>query len=222
MLPQSEAQIRGILSGAPKELDVRNIKFEGTNLRDVIRTVLKDEFASARKVRLTWNRAAEEDPKDPKYVQGELRKDGFPYIGPIGDGKYYIQNGVLYLSNGKRADMTKVSRTRKKLRDKDGNETELKSDMEWIEECMGSYLKTALALDVNLCPYCALVSPRTRKDYMEHVYKAHPKEFLADVQGNEESRVDIQADWHGEEAPPMPLVEETPRRRPKADPPVGA
>jgi hypothetical protein len=215
MPTQGEAELRGIFASAPRELGIKDVKYEGSNLRQVIREVLKDEYASLRKNRLTWSRGSEDDPRDRRFVVGELRKDGFPYIGPIGRGKYYIQNSTLYLSNGRKADIEKVSHDRWTYLNVDKVLTEELSDYERVQEAMASYTRVALAMDPNLCPYCALVSPKTRKDYMQHVYQEHPKEFLADAEGNEDTRLDIQAKRHGEEPVPLPTVE-VPEKRPRA------
>jgi hypothetical protein len=208
-MQQVEAEVRGILAGAP---GVKNIKFEGTDLRDYIKTVLKDEFASLRKNRLTWKQGELEDTPVPGMQIGLLRKDK-GYIGPFGGGKYYVQNGMLLRSNGTPVAVETLSKVRPKEKLKDGTEVEYPSDYERAKEIIANWLRGALALDANLCPYCAAVSPKTRKDYMAHVYNTHGKEFLADVESNEDSRLDLQADAHGEERVPYPLMESTPKTR---------
>jgi hypothetical protein len=213
----SNAAVAGVLHSAPKTLGIANVRVEGTDMREAIRAMLKEEFASLRRVRMTWARNSEEDPKDPRYVVGELRKDGYPFIGPIGKGRYFIQNGRLYTSNGRPFDIEKVSTEPFKTKDRDGNITEWPSDRQFVDECLKSYYRSALALDPNLCPYCAMVSLKDRKAYMTHVYKEHPKEFLEDVEGNDQSRMDIQAEAHGEEPVPLPTMEPPPRnKRPQA------
>jgi hypothetical protein len=213
----SKSEIVGVLNSAPKKLGITKVKVEGSDLREVIREMLKEEYVSLRKNRLTWARNSEYEVRDPRYVVGELRKDGYPYIGPIGKGRYFIQNGKLYSSNGRPFDIDKVSTEPFKTKDKDGNITEWPSDRQFVDECLASYFRTALALDPNLCPYCALVSLSDRKSYMQHVYAEHPKEFLADVEGNEESRMDIQAERHGEERVPMPTVDPNTKRSRQAE-----
>ncbi len=204
---QHEAAVRGILAGAPRELGIKNVKVEGSNLREVIKTILKDEFASLRKNRLTWKADQLEPPPDPKLQIGKLRKDGKPYIGPIGAGKYYIQNGEILSSAGQPVSTDVISRIQPLVKRPDGTEVTYRSDWELVNECLSNYLRTALALDPNLCPYCARYSTATRMDYMRHVYKEHPKEFVADAEGEDESRMDMMADFHGEARVPMPQVE---------------
>jgi hypothetical protein len=213
----SQAEVLGVLKGAPKTLGITKVKYEGSDLREVIREMLKEEYATLRKNKLTWARSSEREIADPRFVVGELRKDGYPYIGPIGRGRYFIQNGKLYTSNGVPFDIEKVSTEPSKTKDKDGNITEWPSDRQFVDECLASYYRTALALDPNLCPYCAQVSLSDRKAYMEHVYRVHPKEFLADVEGNEDSRLDIQAERHGEEKVPMPTVNANAKRPRQAE-----
>lgn len=206
MQPQHEATVRGVLSGAPKDLGIKDVKVTGTSLREFVKEVLKDEFASLRKNRLTWRQDQLEPVFDPKLQVGLLRKDGLAYIGPFGIGKWYIQNGKLLRSNGTVASMEDLSRERPRETRKDGVAVEYRSDHELAVEMLGNYVRCALALDPNLCPYCAEVSPKSRKEYMQHVYQSHPKEFLADAENNEDSRMDLQADAHGESRSPMPSV----------------
>jgi hypothetical protein len=215
MQPQHEQSVRGILN--PKVAE--NVTVKGTSIRDVVRKILGEEFEKLKKVRLTWKADSLEPPSDPSLQIGKLRKDGRPYIGPIGDGRYYIQNGIVLRSNGEEVeDLSTISEHKPVEQRRDGRIVTYKSDREMVDEALASYMRVALSLDPNLCPYCARVSARTRQDYMRHVYSKHPKEFVEEMEQGE-TRADVMADAHGTERMPPPVVEEPHRvgRPPKND-----
>lgn len=217
MLPQNEAAVRGILG--PKVAE--NVKVSGTSLRDVVKRILGEEIAKLKTVRLTWKTDTLDSPADPSLQIGKLRRDGRAFMGPIGSGRYYVQNGLVLRSNGQEVeDFATISDHKPTALQRDGNVITYKSDRELVDEHLANYMRQALALDPNLCPYCARVSAKTRQEYMRHVYSKHPNEFMQEMSDDGETRTDVMADVHGTERIPPPLAEEVrrgPGRPPKTD-----
>lgn len=166
---------------------------EGTTLKELVQSILGEEMEKLKKVRLTWNRDKAPIAPDRSLQVGELRK-WLPYIGPLGKGRYYIQNTTVFHSNGVEADPAKISDKRwvETVRDKAGNITEYErpSDLELVTKGLTDYLAAALKTDPNLCRYCGLFTAPDRTAYMKHVYKQHRDEFNKEMGEEPESRID--------------------------------
>ena len=177
MLPHNasalESQLMG--SGATK------VKVEGKTVRQFIQEQVKDAIAQIRKTKLTWQPGAAGEPRDPKFVVGKLRKDK-TWIGPIGTGKYYIQNMRVFHSNGvevKGFGSISDKPVKEMVPQRGGGFVEMTfpSDLERVKEALLAYSRQAVQLDPNICPYCFQFSSADRKVMGRHVFKFHPKEF---------------------------------------------
>lgn len=191
-----EASLRGIKG-------VDKVKVEGTTLQEFIRETVKDSLEQIRKHgKLTWTKGSIPPPVSDKMIRGKLRLDK-PYIGPIGRGKYYVQNATVLFSNGEKVrDLSVISRqpVKEMVQQKGGGFLEMTypSDWERVEEVMRSYIMQALKLDPNLCPYCVRFSSGDRREMTAHVYKLHPKEFSEEMEGTATGALD--------DAPQIPEV----------------
>jgi hypothetical protein len=172
-----EAQLRGAGAG--------DVKVEGKTVRQFVQEVLADSLAQIRKNKLTWNKGTLPEAADPKKVVGKLRLDK-TWIGPIGRGKYYIQNMRVFLANGQPIkDLRSISeKPIKELVKQVGGgviEVEYPSDRERVEESLKAYASQAALNDPNLCPYCFAYSSGNRKDMTGHVFKTHPADFNREI-----------------------------------------
>lgn len=181
MLPHNasalESQLMG--SGATK------VKVEGKSVKQFIQEQVKDAIAQIRKTKLTWQPGAAGEPRDPKFVVGKLRKDK-TWIGPIGTGKYYIQNMRVFHSNGVevRGMGTISDKPVKEMVPQRGGgfvEMTFPSDLDRVKEALVAYSRQAVALDPNICPVCFQVSEKDRVKMTAHMFTKHPKEFNAEM-----------------------------------------
>lgn len=164
----------------------KNVKVEGTTLKEFIRSQVAESLAQIKKTKLTWGRGSIPPPVNEKFVLGKIRTDK-PYIGPIGRGKYYVQNATVYMANGERLkDLSTISRQpiKEMVQQRGGGFVEMTypSDWERVEDAMKIYITDALKLDPFLCPYCIKFSSEDRRAMTHHVYSRHPKEFAAEME----------------------------------------
>ena len=191
MLPQNESSVRSVLAsrGATK------VRVEGTSIREVVQALFAEEFAKLKKVRLTWNPSTIPDSPNPKMMVGLLRKDR-PYTGPLGVGRYFVQNMMVLYSNGEPVkDMSLISNEKRVERIVDGKgnflrEQVFQSDREAVDNALRFYMQIAVRLDPNLCQFCVQFTTEDRTEYLKHLRKRHPQEFqkllTADPEDDEE------------------------------------
>lgn len=182
MLPHNAASLEASLRGVA---GVDKVKVEGKTVRQFVQDVLAEQFALAKKTKLTWQKGQIGEPTDPKFRVGKLRKDK-TWIGPTGRGKYYIQNMRVFLANGEvLKDLRSISdKPNKEMVKQPGGgviEETYKSDRQMVEEALASYARQAAANDPNICPYCFQFSEPDRKKMTHHVFSKHPKEFNAEM-----------------------------------------
>jgi len=179
MLPANESSIRSVLAsrGASK------IRVEGTTLREVITALYGEIKAEQRKTKLTWNGAPNPDEcPDPKLQVGELMK-WKPYTGPLGIGRYFVQNMKVLYSNGQPVkDLSTISTEKRveRLVDGKGNflrEATFASDKELVDNALKYYMQDAMLRDPNLCPHCFAFTTTDKTDFLRHLKKVHKAEF---------------------------------------------
>jgi hypothetical protein len=180
MLTHNEKMIEAQLRGIP---GVEGVKVEGKTVRQFVQEVLADSLAQLKKNKLTWNKGQMPEPNDPKKRVGKLRLDK-TFIGPIGRGRYYVQNMRVFLANGQPIkDLRSISDKPIKEMVKQGGgtgtvlEVEYPSDRSRVEEALRAYASQAAMNDPNLCPYCFMFSSPKRTEMTRHVYDKHPKNF---------------------------------------------
>ena len=181
MLSHAERQLESQLAGA----GATKVKIEGKSLKKFIQETLAEQIALARKTKLTWRKGEIDEPADAKKRVGKLRLDK-PYIGPIGRGRWYVQNMRVFTAAGQPLkDFSPISTDKviEHVADRTGKTTEVKfpSEMERVQEALTFYAKSAAANDPNLCPYCFAYSEANRKLMTQHLFKQHPKEFQAEM-----------------------------------------
>ena len=183
MIPHNERAVESQLLGDPR---VSKVKVEGKSIREFVHEQVKDSLTQIRKSgKLTWAKGSEGQPKDPKFVVGKLRKDK-TWIGPIGRGKYYVQNMRVFLSNGteiKSMSQIDTKPIKEMVQQRGGAylEQTFPSDLDRVKEALEIYARQAVLLDPNICGYCFQFSEADRKKMTAHMFKFHPKEFNAEM-----------------------------------------
>jgi hypothetical protein len=183
MLTSNERALEGQLMADPR---IVKAKVEGKSLTQIVQETVKDQIAQIRKSgKLTWAKGSLGEARDPKFVVGKLRKDK-TWIGPIGRGKYYVQNMRVFLSNGTEIKSMASIDTKpviEMVQQRGGAYLEMKfpSDMERVKEALEIYARQAVLLDPHICGYCFQYSEADRKKMTAHIFKSHPKEFNAEM-----------------------------------------
>lgn len=199
MLQENERALASSLRGAGME----KVKIEGTNVKEFIKATIADQLAQIRKTRLTWRQAKDlGEPRDPKMVRGGLRLDK-PYIGPIGKGRWYVQNAAVFYSNGKKVGDMNVIPDKpivEQVKQAGGGfiEERFPSERSRVQDALKIYIHEALLLDPHLCAVCVQFSNSDRVKMTAHMYLKHPKEFNAEM---------AQATGQQDDLAPEPQVE---------------
>ena len=165
---------------------VSKVKVEGMSLKEFVQNTVQESLAQIKKTKLTWGRGQIPPPVNPKFIRGMLRMDR-PWIGPLGRGKYFIQNALVLFGNGEKVkDLSTISRApvKEMVQQRGGGFIEMTFPSDWdlVENAMKIYVMAALKLDPNLCPYCVRFSSEDRKAMTKHVFEKHPKEFTAEME----------------------------------------
>ncbi len=204
MLPQFESAARGALASR----GASNIRVEGKSVKDVIRELFAEVWAEQKKVRLTWNPASIGEPADPGMKIGLLCK-WKPYTGPLGIGRYFVQNMMVLYSNGEPVtDMTTISTEKRTERIVDGKGNFLRdqvfpSDREQVDNALRYYMQIAVRLDPNLCRYCVQFSTDDRDEYLRHMKKVHSAEFQQMLKGDDDEEPEATTAQAAEPAEPV-------------------
>ncbi len=183
MLTQNERALESQLLGDPR---VSKAKVEGKSFKQIVEEQVRDSLAQIRKSgKLTWQKGALGEARDPKFVVGKLRKDK-TWIGPIGRGKYYVQNMRVFLANGveiKSMAQIDTKPIKEMVQQRGGAYLEMTfpSDMERVKEALEIYARQAVLLDPYICAYCFQYSEADRKKMTAHIFKFHPKEFNTEM-----------------------------------------
>jgi len=203
MLPQFENAARGALQSR----GASNIRVSGTSIKEVVQTLFAEEMAKLKKVRLTWNPGQAPEPPDPSMKIGLLCK-WKPYTGPIGIGRYFVQNMMVLYSNGEPVeDMSTISTEKRVERIVDGKgnflrEHTFKSDREYVDEALRFYMQIAIRLDPNLCRYCVQFSTDNRDEYILHMRQKHKPEFYKMLHADDPEVIPDPAPEEPEPEPP--------------------